>query len=90
MGVQWERSRQRWPHRSPACTSKPANRQRRWLKKSIAARLKQSGKGLVTLVVPVEAHKQDVEIVLPKRVQVTPELKSVIASLGGVVEVETV
>ncbi len=56
----------------------------------IAARLKQSGKGLVTLVVPVEAHKQDVEIVLPKRVQVTPELKSVIASLGGVVEVETV
>ena len=57
---------------------------------SIAARLKQSGKGLVTLVVPVEAHKQDVEIVLPKRVQVTPELKSVIASMGGVVEVETV
>jgi DNA polymerase-3 subunit alpha len=56
----------------------------------IAARLKQSGKGLVTVVVPVEAHKQDVEILLPKRVQVTPELKSVIASLGGVVDVETV
>ena len=57
---------------------------------SIAARLKQSGKGLVTVIVPVEAHNQDVEIVLPKRVQVTPELKSVIASLGGVVDVETV
>jgi DNA polymerase-3 subunit alpha len=57
---------------------------------SIAARLKQSGKGLVTFVVPDEAHNQDVEIVLRQRVQVTPELKSAIAALGGVAEVETV
>jgi hypothetical protein len=52
--------------------------------------LKLPGKGLVTVVVPVEAQNQDVEIVLPKRVQVTPELKSSIASLMGVAEVETV
>jgi DNA polymerase-3 subunit alpha len=57
---------------------------------SIATRLKQAGKGLVTVVVPLEAQGQDVEIVLPKRVQVTPELKSSIASLRGVAEVETV
>jgi DNA polymerase-3 subunit alpha len=57
---------------------------------SIAARLKPPGKGLVTVVVPVEMHNQDVEIILPKRVQVTPELKSSIASLIGVAEVETV
>jgi DNA polymerase III subunit alpha len=57
---------------------------------NIAARLKQSGKGLVTFVVPVEAQNQDVEIVLRQRVQVTPELKSTIAAMGGVAEVETV
>ena len=57
---------------------------------AIAKQLKQGGKGLVTVVVPVDAHKQDVEIMLPKRVQVTPELKSVIASFAGVAEVETV
>jgi hypothetical protein len=57
---------------------------------NIAARLKQGGKGLVTVIVPVEAHNQDVEIVLPKRVQVTPELRSTIAAMSGVAEVETV
>jgi hypothetical protein len=57
---------------------------------TIAARLKPGGKGLVTVIVPVDAHNQDVEIVLPKRVQVTPQLKSEIASMGGVAEVETV
>ena len=41
-------------------------------------------------IVPVEAHNQDVEIVLRQRVQVTPELKSTIAAMGGVAEVETV
>jgi hypothetical protein len=53
-------------------------------------RLKQSGKGLVTIIVPLDARKLDVEIAIPQRVQVTPELKSVIASFGGVAEVETV
>jgi DNA polymerase-3 subunit alpha len=57
---------------------------------TIATRLKASGKGLVTVIVPVEAHNQDVEIVLPKRVQVTQDLKSAIASMSGVAEVETV
>jgi DNA polymerase-3 subunit alpha len=57
---------------------------------TIAKRLKPGGKGLVTVIVPVDAHNQDVEIVLPKRVQVTPQLKSEIASIGGVAEVETV
>ena len=57
---------------------------------TIAAKLKQSGKGLVTFIVPDETHNQDVEIVLRQRVQVTPELKSAIAAMGGVAEVETV
>jgi DNA polymerase-3 subunit alpha len=57
---------------------------------NISARLKPGGKGLVTVIVPIDAQNQDVEIVLPKRVQVTPQLKSEIAALGGVAEVETV
>src|SRR5882672_8514020 len=42
----------------------------------IAAQLKQSGKGLVTLVVPGEAQNQEVEIALANRVRVTLEMKS--------------
>jgi len=56
----------------------------------IAAQLKQSGKGLVTLVVPGESQNQEVEIALAKRVQVTLELKSALSSLAGVLDVETV
>jgi DNA polymerase-3 subunit alpha len=56
----------------------------------IAAQLKQSGKGLVTLVVPGETQNQEVEIALAKRVQVTLELKSSLSSLAGVLDVETV
>ena len=56
---------------------------------AIAAQLKQPGKGLVTLVVPGGAA-QEVEIALPKRVLVSPQLKAAIKSLKGVAEVETV
>ena len=57
---------------------------------AIAAQLKTAGKGLVTLVVPVPERNQDVEIALPKRVQVTPQLKSTLQALKGVAEIETV
>jgi DNA polymerase-3 subunit alpha len=57
---------------------------------AIAEQLKTAGKGLVTLVVPVPERNQDVEIALPKRVQVTPQLKSVLQALKGVAEIETV
>ncbi len=57
---------------------------------AIARELKQPGKGLITLIVPGAAGTQDVEIALPKRVQVNPQLKSTLASLSGVLEIETV
>jgi DNA polymerase-3 subunit alpha len=56
---------------------------------SIAAQLRQPGKGLVTVVVPGRAG-QEVEIELPKRVLVSPALKTNLRSLQGVTEVETV
>jgi DNA polymerase III subunit alpha len=57
---------------------------------TIAAQLRAPGKGLVTVVVPGANQGQEVEIALPKRVQVNPQLKSAIKSLKGVAEVETV
>jgi DNA polymerase-3 subunit alpha len=56
----------------------------------IARELKTAGKGLVTLIVPGQSGNQDVEIALPKRVAVNPQLKSTLASLNGVVDIETV
>jgi len=60
----------------------------------IAAELSQAAqvrdaKGLITFVVP-GANAQDVEIELPKRVMVTPQLKSVLGSFPGVAQIETV
>ena len=57
---------------------------------AIARELKQAGKGLITLIVPGASGNQEVEIALPKRVQVSPQLKSTLAALSGVVEIETV
>ena len=57
---------------------------------AIARELKRPGKGLITLIVPGESENQEVEIALPKRVQVNPQLKSALSSLPGVVEIETV
>jgi DNA polymerase-3 subunit alpha len=57
---------------------------------AIARELKTGGKGLITLIVPGASDNQDVEIALPKRVAVNPQLKSTLASLPGVVEIETV
>jgi DNA polymerase-3 subunit alpha len=56
---------------------------------AIAAQLNQPGKGIVTLVVPGKPG-EEVEIQLPKRLQVTMALKSAIKSLPGVAMVETV
>jgi DNA polymerase-3 subunit alpha len=56
----------------------------------IARELKVGGKGLITLIVPGGVDNQEVEIALAKRVQVTPQLKSTLASLSGVAEIETV
>jgi DNA polymerase-3 subunit alpha len=56
----------------------------------IAAQLNQPGKGLVTLVVPGLSHRQDVEIALPRRVHVNPQLKSALQAMEGVAEIETV
>ncbi len=56
----------------------------------IARELKMPGKGLITLIVPGAADHQEVEIALPKRVQVSQQLKSTLSSLSGVIEIETV
>jgi len=55
----------------------------------IAAQLKQAGKGIVTLVVP-GAEGQEVEIALPKKLQVNAALRNAIKSLPGVAAVEAV
>jgi len=58
---------------------------------SIHERLKnQSGKGLVTLVFPVEKGEREVELELPGRYAVTPALKGAIRHVNGVREVEEV
>jgi DNA polymerase-3 subunit alpha len=56
---------------------------------TIAAQLKQPGKGIVTLVVPGAAG-QEVEIALPKKLQVNAALRNAIKSLPGVASVEAV
>ncbi|HEY4265915.1 MAG TPA: DNA polymerase III subunit alpha, partial [Micropepsaceae bacterium] len=53
---------------------------------AIARELKVAGKGLVTLIVPGQSGNQDVEIALPKRVSVNPQLKSTLAALTGIAE----
>ena len=56
---------------------------------AIAQELGQAGKGLVSLVVPGDGG-EEVEIALPKRVQVTPALRNRVATLPGVLAVEAV
>jgi len=56
---------------------------------AIAQELGQAGKGLVSLVVPGDGG-EEVEIALPKRVQVTPALRNRVAMLPGVLAVEAV
>jgi len=55
----------------------------------IASQLKQQGKGIVTIVVP-GAPGQEVEIALPKRIQVNAALRNAIKALPGVAMVEAV
>ena len=55
----------------------------------IARELKAPGKGLVTLIVP-GGSSQEIEIALPRRVQVNPQLKNLISTMSGVAEVESV
>ena len=56
---------------------------------AIAAQLQQPGKGIVTFVVP-GALGEEVEIALPKRLQVSVAMKNAIRSLPGVAAVESV
>jgi DNA polymerase-3 subunit alpha len=55
----------------------------------IARELSAPGKGLITLVVPGN-EQREIEIALPRRVQVNPQLKNMIANLAGVAEVESI
>jgi DNA polymerase-3 subunit alpha len=58
---------------------------------SIAERLKnQSGKGVVSLVFPVEGGQREVELELPGRFAVTPQLRGAIRVVNGVREAEEV
>jgi DNA polymerase-3 subunit alpha len=56
---------------------------------AIAAQLRQPGKGIVTLIVPGSGG-QEIEIKLPKRLQITPAHRHAIKSLAGVSAVEAV
>jgi DNA polymerase-3 subunit alpha len=55
----------------------------------LAAELRQSGKGLVNIVVP-GGQGEEVEIELKKRIAVNATLRSRIAALPGVIAVEAV
>ncbi len=58
---------------------------------SISERLKnQQGKGLVSLIFPVEKGEREVELELPGRYAVTPALKGALRVVNGVREVEEV
>ncbi len=58
---------------------------------SLSTQLKgKAGKGIVTLVFPVERGEREVELELPGRYAVTPALKGAIKVVGGVREVEEV
>jgi DNA polymerase-3 subunit alpha len=58
---------------------------------SVAERLKgKGGKGIVTLVFPVEKGEREVELELPGKYAVTPALKGAIKVVHGVREVEEV
>jgi len=56
---------------------------------ALQGELAQAGKGLVSLVVPGEGGAE-IEIALPRRVQVTPALRNRVATLSGVLSVEAV
>jgi len=56
---------------------------------ALHAELGQPGKGLVSLVVPGNGG-EEVEIALPRRVQVTPALRNRVATMPGVLAVEAV
>jgi DNA polymerase-3 subunit alpha len=56
---------------------------------AIAAQLKQPGKGIVTFIVPGAAG-EEIEIKLPKTLQVSVPIKNAIKSLPGVAQVESV
>ncbi|MBN9576857.1 MAG: DNA polymerase III subunit alpha [Alphaproteobacteria bacterium] len=56
---------------------------------AIAAQLRQPGKGIVTLIVPGSGG-QEIEIKLPKQLQITPAHRHAIKSLAGVSAVEAV
>jgi DNA polymerase-3 subunit alpha len=59
--------------------------------KSIAERVKgQSGRGLISLVFPVEQGEREVELELPGRYAVTPALRGALRVVNGVQEVEEV
>jgi DNA polymerase-3 subunit alpha len=59
--------------------------------KSIAERMKgQAGRGLVSLVFPVENGEREVELELPGRYAVTPALRGALRVVSGVQEVEEV
>ncbi len=57
---------------------------------SIAATLRRQGEGEIAVVVPFAGGASEVELRLPGRFEISPEIATRLRALGGVVEVETV
>ena len=57
---------------------------------SLAARLTQRGEGEVSLIVMLDQEKSEVEVKLPGRFQVSPQIAGAIKAIPGVVAVEHV
>jgi DNA polymerase-3 subunit alpha len=54
---------------------------------SLARRLGQKGEGEVSLVLQLEQGRREVEVKLPGRFQVTPQVASAIKAIQGVLDV---
>ena len=57
---------------------------------SIGERLKQQGEGEISLVLMLEAGKSEVEVKLPGRYQVSPQIAGALKAIPGIVAVEHV
>jgi DNA polymerase-3 subunit alpha len=58
--------------------------------KTVAAHLNARGDGLVSFIVIKEEGKREVEVALPEKYRITPEIAAALRSAPGIVDVELV
>jgi DNA polymerase-3 subunit alpha len=58
--------------------------------KAVAAHLNAKGDGLVSFIVIKEEGKREVEVALPEKYRITPEIAAALRTAPGVIDVELV